>query len=165
MHRVKEVFWWGSLMCGGITVAVSFLAITWPHVLLRMFLNEPEVIKTGVDYLHIVGACYVFFAIMFVGNGIINGAGHTFATTAISLVSLWFARVPLAAYLIHRMNDVRGVWYAMAFSLFIAMAMSLAYYFSGYWKRSIVHHPPVEDISSTTAPPSPELSSFPAQVE
>jgi Na+-driven multidrug efflux pump len=113
------------------------MAVTMPGQLLRIFLKDPAVIALGVPYLRIVGAGYVFFAVMFASNGIINGAGHTFITTIFSLISLWIVRVPLAEYLSRKMHSPEGIWYAMVISFGVGMVVSVIYYFSGRWKREI----------------------------
>ena len=141
-HRVKEVFKWGLLLGGGMTLVASLLAVTIPHILLRMFIPDREVIAAGPQYLRIVGAGYVLFAIMFVSNGVINGAGHTFVTTLISLIALWAVRVPIAAYLSRSTHRLDGIWYAMVLSFAVGSALSLAYYFSGRWKKSVVRTRP-----------------------
>jgi putative MATE family efflux protein len=141
--RVKDVFKWGVLLSGGITLLASALAVTIPGFLLHIFITDHTVIRLGTSYLHIVGACYVFFAVMFVSNGIINGSGHTFVTTIISLVSLWVVRVPLALALSHRLGSVKGIWYAMAASFFVAMTTSLTYYLTGRWKRPVIKRRPI----------------------
>jgi putative MATE family efflux protein len=137
-HRVNQVFTWGILLSGGITLIGSVLTVTLAGWLLRLFINDPKVISIGVHYLHIVGSCYVFFAIMFVSNGVINGSGHTFTTTVITLVSLWVVRVPLAAALPRYFHGVVGIWYALVISSGTSMLISLAYYLSGRWKRQVI---------------------------
>jgi putative MATE family efflux protein len=142
-HRVRETFWWGIALAGGLTLAASSVAISVPQTLLRIFTSDATVIQLGISYLRIVGVCYIFFAIMFVSNGVINGAGHTFITAVISLFSLWVVRVPLAYYLAHRLGSVRGVWYAIAASFAVSMLSSLSYYASGRWRRAVVRHQPM----------------------
>ncbi|MEI8348281.1 MAG: MATE family efflux transporter, partial [Pseudomonadota bacterium] len=151
-HRIKEIFYWGCLMSGCITAMASLLAVSMPHFLLSIFINRPEVISEGVSYLHIVGSCYLFFAIMFVSNGIISGAGHTFMTTIISLISLWIVRVPFATYFSHHLGQSKGIWYAISLSYLVAMATSLSYYFSGRWKKAIGRRRGVPPT-----PPEPEI--------
>jgi putative MATE family efflux protein len=153
--RIRQIFWWGVLMSGAITTGVSLLAYHEPGILLRIFTNDQTVIGIGVTYLHIVSLSYILFAIMFISSGIINGAGHTFYTTIISLVSVWLVRVSLARYLVHRLGDERGVWYAMAISYGVALLLSLGYYFSGRWKIPVTHRPP----APTPAEPAPPLDS------
>ncbi len=135
--RVGEVFKWGVIIGGGITILVSAIVVSFPHALLVGFTKDPDVLKIAVGYLRIVGSGYVLFAVMFVANGIINGAGHTLATTIFTVVSLWAVRVPLAWYLFGKMGSVRGVWFAMVIGFAVGMVVSVAYYFSGRWKRPV----------------------------
>lgn len=141
-HRVREIFLWGLLLSGGFTLIASALALTIPQALLRIFVSEANVIDLGTSYLRVVGASYIFFAFVFVSNGVINGAGRTFMTTIVSLVSLWLVRVPLAYFLSHRMHSVTGVWYALAISFFASMLVSYGYYLSGHWKTPILGKAP-----------------------
>ncbi len=157
--RVRELFWWGVLMSGGITILVSLLTVSAPGLLLRIFTSNALVIAEGETYLRIVGASYIFFAIMFVSNGIINGAGHTVYTTIISLVSVWGVRVWLAGYLSTKMHSEVGIWYALAISFGVAMVLSLGYYFTGRWKKPIMHRSKAELAGTTPCeevPPSLE---------
>lgn len=147
--RVREVFRWGCLFSGGITILISAVVVVFPRALLRIFISDPTVIELGVDYLHIVGGCYVLFALIFVSNGIINGAGHTMMTTVISLVSLWVVRVPVAYWLSRRTGSVTGVWYGIALSFAVSLVASMAYYLSGRWKSALGKKPP-------PGPPTPD---------
>lgn len=140
--RIKEILKWGCLLSGGVTLTASVLAVALPGVLLRIFTSEPAVIDIGSRYLRIVGSGYVFFAIMFVGNGLINGSGHTLVTTLISLLSLWVVRVPLA-YLLSRHIGVDGVWYSIPASFFVSMTASMVYYATGWWRRPVVKRRPM----------------------
>ena len=156
--RVKEVFRWGLVLSCGITLLCSLLVVTVPGIILKAFLKDPVVIRLGVHYLRIVGASYILFAVMFVSNGIINGAGHTFITTLCTFISVWAVRVPLAAYLSNHMHKLEGIWYGMVVGFAAGMITSLAYYFSGRWKRPITRKMPVtaRDVSVAEITPLPE---------
>ena len=138
--RVRQVFWWGLVLSGGISAVITAFAVGIPGLMLRIFLNEPEVIKIGVTYLRIVGFTYVLYAALFVCNGVINGAGHTLPTTLFSMATLWGIRLPLAALLPRYLGSERGIWYAMLISVGCGMILSAAYYASGRWKRPVVRH-------------------------
>jgi putative MATE family efflux protein len=140
--RIRPIFAWGCLLSGGVTAVASLLAVLVPGLLMRIFTPEEHLIAIGIDYLRIVGSCYLFFAIMFVANGIINGSGHTIPTTIISLVSLWVVRVPVAYWLSRYTGSVTSVWWAMSLSFAVSMAASLAYYASGRWRRPIARPQP-----------------------
>jgi putative MATE family efflux protein len=143
LHRIREIVVWGCTLSGGITLLASALAVGAPGLLLSIFTRDAALIAGGVTYLRIVGACYIFFAIMFVTNGVINGSGHTLMTTIISLVSLWAIRVPVGWWLSQHLGDVKGVWYAMALSFGVAMLVSGGYYATGRWRRPTVRRRPV----------------------
>jgi len=157
IERVKEVFRWGTIICGGITLAMAIVAVTTPHILLRAFLSDPQALRIGIHYLRIMGISYVCYAVMFVSNGVINGAGYTFVTTIMTLVALWAARVPLAYYLSNRMHRVEGVFIAMAASSVLSMLISLGCYLSGFWKTPLVRHRPLPEPADPIEPfPSTE---------
>lgn len=136
--RVRMVFWNGILLSCCLTAVVSIFALVLPGVMLRLFVNDPAVITIGIHYLRIIALGYLLFAVMFVSNGIINGAGHTLATTMFTLIGLWLVRVPLATYLAGITGQIEGIWWATVVSFAIGMGVSLIYYASGRWRRVIV---------------------------
>lgn len=139
-QRVKNVFRWGVIMTSSITVLISLIVVLLAKFILIMFGlgDDAKVMEIGITYLHIAGSCYIFFAIMFISNGVINGAGHTIITMIFTLLSLWLVRVPLAWFLSRTSLGTTGIWIAIACSFFVTMLVSLTYYLSGRWKKSAV---------------------------
>jgi Na+-driven multidrug efflux pump len=128
------------MMTSSITVLISFIVVVFSKFILIMFGlgDDGKVMEIGISYLRIAGSCYIFFAIMFISNGVINGAGHTIITMVFTLLSLWLIRVPLAWFLSKTNLGIAGIWIAIACSFFVTMIVSLTYYFSGRWKTSAV---------------------------
>jgi putative MATE family efflux protein len=139
-ERVRDIFTWGVLMTSSTTIVISLVVVFFSKLILSMFGlgDDANVMDIGIAYLHIVGSCYLFFAIMFISNGVINGAGHTMITMTFSLMSLWLIRVPLAWLLSKTSLGIRGIWVAVSLSFAIIMIVSLTYYFSGRWKKSAI---------------------------
>jgi Na+-driven multidrug efflux pump len=137
---VKEVFKWGIVMTSSITLFISLVVVILSRLILRMFGlgDDARVMDIGVGYLRIVGSCYIFLAIMFISNGVINGAGHTMVTMAFTLLSLWLVRVPAAWLLTRTSLGITGIWMAITLSFVTSMTASLAYYSSGRWKKSTI---------------------------
>lgn len=145
-HRVKEIFRWGLVMTSSITILISLIAVFLSRLILMMFGlgDDPKVMDIGVSYLRIVGPCYLFFAVMFVSNGVINGAGHTMITMILSLLSQWLVRVPASWLLSKTSLGVQGIWVAVSLSFVVTMLASLLYYASGRWKTStVIKAPPI----------------------
>jgi putative MATE family efflux protein len=135
-ERVKDIFKWGVILAVVITGSISLLAVSIPRVILSMFIHGPEVLDIGALYLRIVGCSYITLALIFVANGVINGAGQTIITMVFSLLSLWAVRVPLAAYLSRTSLGLLGIWIAVVVSFVLIAAISVAYYYSGRWKKA-----------------------------
>ena len=139
-ERVKEIFKSGVVMTSSITLFISLMVVFFSKLILTLFgLGEDaKVMEIGMTYLRIVGSSYLFFAVMFISNGVINGAGHTMITMAFSLLSLWLVRVPVSWWLSKTSLGITGVWIAIALSFLTTMIVSLTYYFSGRWKKSAI---------------------------
>ncbi len=133
--RVDQAFRAGVAMClvsGGLAALVAFFL---PGLVMRAFLSDQASIEIGCEYLRITSIGYLLFSVMFVSNGVINGAGDTMATTFFSLLGLWIIRLPLAVALSRAWHHQRGIWWAVVVSFGAAMAVSVLYYRSGRWKR------------------------------
>lgn len=139
-ERIKDIFKWGNVMTSSITVCLSLIVVFLARPILILFGlgNDANVMDIGIEYMRIVGSCYVFFAIMSVASGVINGAGHTIITMFFTFLSLWAIRVPLAWFLSKTGLGLRGIWIAISLSFAITMIISLIYYFSGKWKKSVI---------------------------
>ncbi len=154
-ERVREVFTWSLIVGCGVTLIPSLAAFLLPEPLLSCFLTAPAPMEIGVGYLRIVGLGYVLMAVLFATNGVINGAGHTFATTLVTLVSLWLFRVPLAVYWSRHLGRVDGVWYSVVVGFAIGTALALAYYLSGLWRRPLSGRRPGPPPAPAGPPDSP----------
>ncbi len=136
--RVRQVFRWGMIVVVGLTLIPSLMALSIPSLLMRAFTSDRAVVDLGTTYLRISAFTYLGFAVLFVSNGIINGAGHTMMTTIFSVVGLWGVRLPLAYYLSQVvLRRIDGIWYAMVLSVSFAALLSLSCYLSGWWKRPV----------------------------
>lgn len=135
-ERIKEIFKWGSILSGGITMIIVILVMVIPKAVLQIFTSAAHVLDIGSSYLRIVGISYIPFSLMFVTNGILRGAGDTLPTMVFSIISLWLIRIPLARYLSSLESlGVNGIWIAIAISSVISMLLSQTYYLSGKWKN------------------------------
>ncbi|MDR0305816.1 MAG: MATE family efflux transporter [Chitinispirillales bacterium] len=138
--RVQSIFKWAMLMTLAITLFFSIFFVTIPGMLLFPFTTDLDVIAIGETYLRIVGPATVFFAVMYVSNGIMNGAGHTMTTLIFTLVAVWGIRVPLAILLSRTSLGLTGIWVSYAIAFLVMMCISLLWYKSGRWKKVVIKH-------------------------
>ncbi|MDP4094654.1 MAG: MATE family efflux transporter [Bacillota bacterium] len=141
-ERINEIFKWGMTMTIIITGIISIIAISIPAQILSIFGigKDTDVIQTGKVYLRIVGSSYVFYAVMYLITGIINGAGHTVITMVFSILSIWFVRIILSLVLSETSLKLNGIWLSIVISNAIVMLVNILYYFSGRWKKEVIKH-------------------------
>jgi Na+-driven multidrug efflux pump len=115
-----------------VTVLFLFLA----DFIVGIFTKDPEVHKTGVLALRIIGTGYIFYGIGMVMVQALNGAGDTRTPTLINFFCFWVFQIPFAFLL--------SKWLGLGFvGAFIAIPVAetaiavAAYIFfkRGRWKR------------------------------
>ncbi len=137
-ERVRQTFRWAAGLSLCITFPAACLAWFFPDLMLKLFVSDEAVMELGRSYLRIIAPGSLFFSIMFASNGVINGAGHTIATTLFTLIGMWLVRVPLAWWLSHRWNSVEGIWWGITLGFIGGMVASLSYYRLGRWQKPAV---------------------------
>ncbi len=124
-------------MSGSVTIVTTILIIVFGNLLMNLFTNDQEVIRIGNQYLTIVSSFYLVFALMFLYQGVMRGAGETMIPMLFSLFSLWLIRIPLA-YFLSRKTGVTGIWWATPVGWIFGLALSYSYYKTGRWKKKAV---------------------------
>ncbi len=137
-ERVERTFRWGVVIAASISLFFSIFFLAIPRLMLSVFISEPEVIRIGANYLRIVGPGSILFAIGLTSNGVINGAGHTRVTLFFTLIALWGIRVPVILLLSKTALGINGVWIGSIIGFGALMVMSLFWYYSGRWKKSVI---------------------------
>lgn len=124
-------------MSGIVTIVTTIFIIIWGHVVMKMFTNDPEVIRLGDQYLTIVSIFYIIFTMMFIYNGVTRGAGDTLFPMLFSILSLWIIRIPFAWYFSGEIG-VAGIWWSIPAGWAVGFTLSYFYYKSGRWKNKAV---------------------------
>jgi putative MATE family efflux protein len=118
---------------------MSFMALVFyigAYPIARLFSSDPMVIELAVEYLRINAWCEPFLALGMVLNNALQGAGETVRPTFITLFTMILARLPLAWFLMFRLNlHTRGAWLSMMLTTIVGGFLTLFLYRSGTWKR------------------------------
>jgi len=140
IDRVRK----GFIMTLGTTAAMSvFVSIVmyfFGRELIMMFTNDPNVIEIGYSYLLIVSSFYILFSSMFAVHGLLRGAGDTLIPMFITLIALWFLRIPLSYYLSRPAMELGsdGIWWGIPIAWSFGFIVSFIYYKTGRWKKKKV---------------------------
>ncbi|MBP5778064.1 MAG: MATE family efflux transporter [Prevotella sp.] len=127
-----------------MSVGLGIAVMTFMGILMWIFAPElmsimspvEEVIAQGTQVLRIEAWAEPMFAAAIVANGVFIGAGDTMIPAAMSLCSMWFVRLTLAASLAPKYG-LKGVWSAMAIELFFRGCIFLVRLFKGGWSEKL----------------------------
>ena len=133
--RVKQIFRNGIVIGIIISSVMSIFSIVNPHLLVNMFTKDLEVFEYSKSYIYTIMPIFIFYSIMFVCNGIINGAGKTIVIMIFSTSTTLILRTILA-YALSGKFALVGIWSSMGICYIINTLFSLYYYKSNKWQRN-----------------------------
>ncbi len=122
----------GSLLMGSMGV-VLFLA---PGLLMRIYTDDPEVIRQGITCLRIAAFSQIPMGTSFIFSGALRGAGDTRFMLFVSTASVWIVRLGLSLILINQFDlALAGAWIAMALDWFFRGGIAALRFRSGRWQK------------------------------
>ncbi len=115
------------------TMGIIILLI--PEVLVRLFIQDPAVVASGIITLQWLGAGFIFYAFGMVVVQGFNGSGDTLTPTRINLICFWALEIPLA-YLLSTVFhwELTGVCFAIVFSESMLSVIGIYIFRKGKWK-------------------------------
>ena len=120
-------------------VSVSIVFIAFANPLIRIFTQEPEVIRYGVSCLRWVSYGYGFYAWGMVMVQAFNGAGDTYTPTVINFFCYWLFQLPIAYALAYGMGlGPTGVFIAIAIAESLIAVIGILVFRRGGWRQSVV---------------------------
>ena len=116
-------------------VAALFVAI--PEQLLRMYVDDPQVLAFGRPLLALGAAFQLFDAMAIVAAGSLRGAGDTRWPFVVQTSLAWTLRLPLAwLFAMTLGGGVVGAWYAEFVFVAVLSAAFVWRFRSGAWQRA-----------------------------
>ena len=135
-------------------------------ILTKFFINDPEIVEIGARMFKITSVSAFIFGVLFVLNGVFNGAGHTKPVLIFNVSRLWLFRIPLVfllsgsllnftylkdlagsnyineflLYLAEPLKDTPydALWWSMLVSNIFASLMAYSIYRKGKWKKGTI---------------------------
>lgn len=123
----------------GLSVAGAVLWVLGESIVRAFVPSSPEVIEIGARFMHIMSPAFGFFGIQMVMSGALAGAGNTLAAMALSILSFWVLRFPVAWVLaVPGGLGPDGVFWSFPISNILAGTIALSWFFRGNWIRRVV---------------------------
>jgi len=120
-------------------LALAFLALA-PYIM-RIFSDEPEVIRMGTDYLRFGGFAYMFLSVQQVLGGALEGAGRTVEKSFFLILALWGFQIPLSIFFSSVLDfGVYGIWVGVLIAKILGVMAILIWFSRGTWKQKLVEN-------------------------
>ncbi len=165
-RRVTRVGTGGTM---AVLFAVAAACVLFPEPFLRVFIDDPDVIAEGVVFLRVTAPFWAFFGGTMVIQGAFRGAGQTKVAMALSFLSRWVFRVPIALVLafstlaipgteivldVGPSIGVVGVWVAYAVGAFVSFFVAAFWFRLDRWTEGVVDSAGDEKRADTADSPA-----------
>lgn len=126
--RVKKGLKLSMTMSIAFNIMMSIIIFVFAKNFMMLFVEakEVEVIRIGVEYLRIEGACYIGIGMLFLWYGYYRGIGQAGMSVVLTIISLG-TRV-LLAYVLSLSIGVTGIWLSIPIGWFLADITGFIYY-------------------------------------
>lgn len=132
IERGKKAYIYTICMMLGLGIVVSVVFVLFGGQLFGIIVPEEEAIRSGAEYLAIMGLVQIFMMLELTTQGMFNGVGRTIPPALIN-ISFNAMRIPLAFVLAEEMGII-GVWWAMAIST-VCKGIILPVWFSVIYRK------------------------------
>ncbi len=135
-QRASESVWLTAKYNAIFMLFVTLFFLLFAPAIIRIFTDDPEVYRYGVQALRIIGSGFVFYGIGMVMVQALNGAGDTRTPTIINLVGFWLLQVPLAWILSISLGiGPVGSFIAIPVAETLLAVAALYFFKKGKWKN------------------------------
>ena len=142
--RAQRSAWTGMAISAGFLIVASALVYVFRGSLVRVFIDDPEVLRLGAPMFSLTALAFPFMAVIQVVMGAYQGSGHTLYSMFFDLFRLWGLRVPLVYVLGFTLHmGASGVWWSMLLSNLGTAVLGLGFFLTGNWKHRVIKTPPV----------------------
>ncbi len=139
IRRAEKTMWWAVGMVAGILALGCSLLIFHSQPIIRLFIDDHQVVAQGMVLFRIVSSSVFFFGIIVVIFGAFQGAGKTSPVMVLSIGRLWLLRIPIAYVLSFTLGwGSLGIWWGMFISNVVTSIAGLIWFRRGTWKQKVI---------------------------
>ncbi len=137
--RASKTMYTGAAIALGISIVIFVLVGIFPESCMRMFGDDPEFIKCGVDYIKSFKYDYLIAPVFFCINGLFIGSGHTTFSLINGILSSILFRIP-ASFLFGMVMSMglTGVGLGAPVASIAALVLCIIFYTTGKWKKIVI---------------------------
>ena len=134
-ERAERAVWITGIANMILLSIIGLTLVLFPEVFIRVFIDNENVIKSGILGLRIISIGFVSYGLGMVLVNSFNGAGDTSTPLKINIFAFWCVEIPLAWILAMKagMNE-EGVFIAIVIAESLMTLIALIVFRRGKWK-------------------------------
>ena len=138
-ERAEKAVWITSWVNMILLGAIGLVLVLFPEPFIRLFINNENVIKSGVTGLRIISIGFIAYGLGMVLVNSFNGAGDTSTPLKINIFAFWLIEIPLAWVLAIKLGfEEEGVFVAIVIAESIMTLTAWLVFRRGKWKIKAV---------------------------
>jgi putative MATE family efflux protein len=133
--RAERAVWVTGYVNMILLSVIGLILVLFPEIFIRLFINDENVVKSGVLGLRIISIGFVAYGLGMVLVNSFNGAGDTSTPLKINIFAFWFIEIPLAWFLAIKAGlNEEGVFIAIVVAESIMTLTAWLVFRRGKWK-------------------------------
>lgn len=139
IKRAKETAREAAIVNTVLMVLISLGALIFPEQIMRAFIDDPNVIKTGIPMIRIVTPGLIAAGIFMGYGSVFSGSGYNIPFLISSIVARWIVQIPILILLIKALHTpLVFVWIGFLLPDLMELVIILAAYKKGAWETKRV---------------------------
>ncbi len=130
---------WASLLGIFITGIIASFALLFPEYIIKIFIDQREVIEIGKKMVYIISPSFIAVAISMGLNTVFAGSGYNLPYLVSGITSRWFFQIPYSALVVYVLTlPIIYIWIGFLIAEFIELLVIYIFYQKGKWKNTRV---------------------------
>jgi len=139
INRTHQTALWTAFIGSIITGIIAAVTVIFPEQIIRLFVNNNQVVEIGKNMIYIIAPSFVAIALSMGLNTVFSGSGYNFPYLMSGIASRWLFQIPFSALVVYVFNlPIFFIWIGFLVSEFIELLVILIYYYQGRWKNTRV---------------------------
>lgn len=134
-ERAEKAVWVTAIVNMVLLSVIGSFLVFFPGYFIRLFINEENVIISGIEALRIISLGFISYGLGMVLVNSFNGAGDTSTPLKINVFAFWMVEIPLAWFLsFHAGMKEQGVFIAIVAAESLMTIIAWFVFRRGKWK-------------------------------
>ena len=135
IERAHKTAVYASFLGIIITGIMISLALLFPEAIIKVFMDQKEVIEIGKKMIYIISPSFIAVAVTMGLNTVFTGSGYNLPYLVSGVASRWFFQIPYSALTVYILQlPITYIWGGFLIAEFIELLVIYTFYQQGRWK-------------------------------